>query len=196
METPPVLTAIVGTNADLLPEVFKIWVEDGWRIADVTFGRGIFWQQIDESKYRTFFTDLLDGTDFRNLPYQDNSFEVVILDPPYMHGGSTVKASINDIYKNQNGSHASVVRLYAGGVLEAARVLLRGGILLVKCQDEIESGRQRLSHIEIIQLLTILGFQVVDLFVLVQNGIPAMRVDYQKSARKNHSYLIVAKLLS
>lgn len=196
MENPPVLTAVVGTNADLLPEVFKIWIEDGWRVADVTFGRGTFWQKIDASKYRTFFTDLTDGVDFRKLPYADASMEAVILDPPYMHGGSTVKTSINDLYRNQNGSHASVIRLYAGGILESARVLMRGGILMVKCQDEIESGRQRLSHVEIVSLLQILGFSVMDIFVLVQTGIPAMRVDYQKSARKNHSFLIVAKLLS
>jgi predicted methyltransferase len=94
---------------------------------------------------------------------------------------------------NRNTSHESVIRLYAGGFLEAARVLKQGGILIVKAQDEIESGRQRLSHCEIIRLLELIGFAVIDLFVLVQQTIPAMRHQYQRSARKNHSYAIIAK---
>jgi hypothetical protein len=32
------------------------------------------------------------------------------------------------------------------------------------------------------------------MFVLVNNGVPAMRENYQKTARKNHSYLIIGKL--
>lgn len=42
-------------------------------------------------------------------------------------------------------------------------------------------------------LLDIFGFIRLDLFVLMQNSVPVMRYDYQKSARKNHSYLIVAE---
>ena len=38
------------------------------------------------------------------------------------------------------------------------------------------------------------GVQVVDLLSLVQKTQPTMRVDYQKDARKNHSYLWVARL--
>jgi hypothetical protein len=117
----------------------------------------------------------------------------VVLDPPYMHGGATIKKSINQCYRNRNDSHESVIRLYAAGIIEAARVLKKGGKIIVKSQDEIESGKQRLSHCEIITLLELLGFAIIDLFVLVQSALPAMRDKHQRSARKNHSYAIVAK---
>ncbi len=63
----------------------------------------------------------------------------------------------------------------------------------------IESGKQCWSHIEIKDLLEaedfqIEDFQIVDLLSLVQKTQPTMRVDYQKHARKNHSYLWVARL--
>lgn len=191
----PILTAITGTNADLLPEIFKLYVKEGSKIADVTYGKGVFWRKLDEQKYELLKTDLSVGIDFRNLPYGDQSLDVLILDPPYMHGGATIKASINECYKNENTSHESVIRLYAGGLLEAARVLKKKGRIIVKCQDEIESGKQRMSHIEVVALLELLGFKLLDLFVLVQTSAPAMREDYQKSARKNHSYALVGEFV-
>jgi len=188
-----ILTGKTGTNADLLPDVMKMYSKDGDIVADVTYGKGVFWRNVDLSKYDFKPTDLMDGVDFSDLPYDDDSIDVLVLDPPYMHGGSTVKESINKCYRNQNTSHESVVRLYARGILEAARVLKKKGRILVKCQDEIESGHQRMSHVEIIQLLELLGFRLLDLFTLVQATKPAMRERYQKTARKNHSYMLVGE---
>jgi hypothetical protein len=189
----PVMTSHTGTNADLIPEVLKIWVPEKSTIADVTFGRGVFWRNVDCAKYNLLKSDILDGIDFGNLPYESAYLDCLVLDPPYMHGGGTVKESINKCYRNQNTSHESVIRLYAKGILEATRVLKKNGIILVKCQDEIESGRQCFSHCEIINLLELFGFRIADLFILTQSTVPAMREKYQKTARKNHSYLIVGE---
>ena len=188
-----ILTGMTGTNAELLPEAMKMYAKDGDTVADVTYGRGVFWRKCDMTKYDFQPSDLMDGICFKNLPYDDDSIDLLILDPPYMHGGATIKKSINKCYQNRNTSHESVVRLYAGGILEASRVLKKKGRIFVKCQDEIESGKQRFSHMEIIQMLELFGFQVLDLFTLVQSTKPAMREKYQKTARKNHSYLLVGE---
>jgi hypothetical protein len=191
-----VLTATIGTNADLFPKILSLYVPKGSVIADVTSGKGVFWQNVDASKYVLKATDLMDGIDFRSLPYEDASIDALVLDPPFMHDGKTVHEALNKNYRNNHQpttSHASVIRLYAGGILEAARVLKKKGVIIVKCQDETESGRQRLSHVELIQVLEIFGFEIVDQFVLVQDKLPLMRHEYQKSARKNHSYAIVAR---
>jgi hypothetical protein len=79
------------------------------------------------------------------------------------------------------------------GLVEAKRVLRRRGVLLVKCQDETVGGKQQWSHVEVLQILELLDFEVVDLRVLVQTTQPCMRHDYQKTSRKNHSYLWVAR---
>ena len=189
----PILTAVTGTNADLIPEIFSLHVAKGSVVADVTYGRGVFWRNIDASQYNLLKSDLSQGVDFSRLPYADRSIDVLILDPPYMHGGATVKESINKCYKNNNTSHESVIRLYTSGILEAARVLKSKGKIIVKTQDEIESGVQRWSHVEVMQILTMLGFRLLDMFVLVQSTLPAMRESYQKTARKNHSYAIVGE---
>lgn len=193
----PILTACVGTNAELLPKVFELYVKPGAIIADVTYGKGVFWKNIDKTKYEVFESDISfdPSIDFRDTRFSDASLDVLILDPPYVHHDG-IKDSIAGCYKNDKSgikSHEDVIRLYAGGILETARVLKKQGLILVKCQDEIESSKQRLSHIEIVNLLELFGFQIKDIFVLVQQSIPAMREQYQLSARKNHSYLIVAK---
>ena len=192
-ETETTLTARVGNNADLLVDCVKMYANFGDVIVDVTYGKGVFWQKIDLSLYDFKGTDLEGGVDFKNLPYGDASVDLLVLDPPYMHGGATIKASINDCYRNQNTSHASVIRLYAGGILEAARVLKKKGRIFVKCQDEIESGKQRWSHLELMSILESFGFCALDLFVLQQKSVPAMRQKTQKTARKNHSFMIVAE---
>jgi hypothetical protein len=188
-----ILTAISGDNGDLISNIFKLYVPPKSVVADVTYGKGVFWKHIPKQDYSVLESDLLTGTDFRKLSYTDGSIDCLILDPPYMHGGATVKASINDCYRNANSSHESIIRLYASGIIEAARVLKKGDTIIVKTQDEIESGKQRLSHIELIDLLERFGFSIIDLFVLVQSSIPTMREDYQKTARKNHSYAIVGR---
>jgi hypothetical protein len=112
-----------------------------------------------------------------------------------MHGGKTVHKNIDACYQNASVTygHGSIIRLYAGGILEAARVLRKRGVLILKCQDETEGNKQRLSHVELIQLVELFGFEIVDLFVLVSQSMPMMRHKYQKSARKNHSYALVAR---
>lgn len=189
----PILTATVGSNADLIPNILSMYVPIGSVVADVTYGKGVFWRNVPEGSYDLKATDLMNGVDFGNLPYDDQSIDALILDPPYMHGGVTVKKSINDCYRNQNTSHESVIRLYAKGILEAARVLKKKGRIIVKTQDEIESGKQMHSHIELVQIMEIFGFRILDTFVLVQPSIPAMREKYQKTARKNHSYALVGE---
>lgn len=187
----PLLTSRIGDNSALIKDVADFYLKDGMTVADVTYGKGVFWRQVDVSKFDFRPTDLQQGVDFGNLPYEDRSVDVVVLDPPYMHGGETVKSSINDCYKNKNTSHESVVRLYTKGILEAARVLKKGGQLWMKTQDEIESGKQRLTSHETRAIAEMTGFSVKDLFVLTQQSVPAMRESYQKTARKNHSYLFI-----
>lgn len=190
-----ILTAKKGTNADLFPDILSLYAKERDTIADVTYGKGSFWTKTDKSKYNLLATDILMGVDLRNLPYVDNQVDMVILDPPYAHNGSVpLKPSIANQYNlNSVCGRNGIVELYHKGFSEAYRVLKNNGILVIKCQDEILSGRQWWNHIELMQYCFNLGFIGEDLFVLVQNGHPAMRHNYQLHARKNHSYFIVLR---
>lgn len=196
-----VFSAFAGTNDEVFPNVLSLYVEPGSTVADVTFGKGVFWRNIPSEAYRLLQTDLADGTDCRNLPYKDASIDCVVFDPPYMHtpgGTAHVNHQNYESYyqNNQAGSekkyHEAVLDLYYSAAREAHRVLREGGIYIVKCQDEVCANQQRLTHVEIINELGEYGFRVEDLFVVVRNGRPGVsRLLTQAHARKNHSYFLV-----
>ena len=205
-----VFSAHIGNNADVFPAVLRLHIEEGSKIADVTFGKGVFWRNVDTAKYDLHPSDIADGTDCRNLPYESESFDALVLDPPYMEGffrsGNAIKAgagthnAFRDHYSNGHEAprrgggkwHTAVVELYEDSGREAHRVLRDRGVLIVKCQDEVSANRQNLTHVEIINAYAELGFFCKDLFVVVRPNKPGMsRVLKQVHARKNHSYFLV-----
>ncbi len=198
-----VFSAHVDANDAVFPEVLSLYVPQGSKVADVTFGKGVFWKRVDLSLYDLHASDLKTGTDARHLPYSDATFGAVVFDPPYMHtpGGTAHNGHQNfEGYYNNNGSsheekkyHEAVLDLYFTAGDEAWRVLMPEGVYVVKCQDEVCANKQRLTHVEIINYLTAeTGFVVEDLFVVVRKNRPGVsRLLRQVHARKNHSYFLV-----
>ena len=186
-----VYSSVYGKNADLIAQVVKLYAFPSASIADVTWGKGAFWKAVDLSRYNFHPSDIKDGIDFRDLPYENNSLDVVVLDPPYAHNPGTFMT--DDTYNNnattKGMNHDAIQQLYRDGMQEAYRVLKDGGLLWVKCQDEIESGKQRYSHIEIFNTGSQLGFYAKDLFILKQDTSSPVQQKKQQHAKKNHSYL-------
>lgn len=81
-----VLSAYTAGNADVFPQVLGLHVPRGSVIADVTYGKGVFWRKVPADAYELRATDLQTGVDCRDLPYDDRSIDCVVLDPPYMEG--------------------------------------------------------------------------------------------------------------
>src|SRR5438445_4427106 len=66
--------------------------------------------------------------------------------------------------------------------------------MIVKCQDEVSSNRNRLTHVQIINYyIERIGFDAdVDLFVLMRQSRPySTGIKRQVHARKNHSLFLV-----
>jgi hypothetical protein len=187
----PVYTAVTGTNADLIQQVARLYLKPGMSIADVTYGRGVFWQKVEVSQYALFASDLLlNGVDCRSLPYEDGSKDVVVIDLPYMHesGKPLVESRYRNAETTKAMSHADIIRLYTEAMAEARRVLKPGGQCWVKIADEISSGKQCWGHIEILHAAEALGYEGQDLFVFVRPSAP-VQAKRQLHARKSHSYL-------
>lgn len=207
--TDVVMSAFVSGNAEVFLQILSLHVPEGATVADVTWGKGVFWKNVPESKYEILATDLKTGIDCRNLPYDDGSIGCVVLDPPYMEGlfrrskehlaGTGTYAAFREHYSNGDAAetnapkwHAAVLDLYFAAGVEAFRVLKEQGILIVKCQDEVSANRQNLTHVEIINEYERLGFYTKDLFIVVRQNKPSIsRLKKQVHARKNHSYFLV-----
>jgi len=89
-----VLSCYQEGNDTVFPQILKLYVPEFSVIADTTFGKGVFWKNVDTKKYDCRFSDLKTeglpedvrpGIDARRLPYENASMEAVVFDPPYMH---------------------------------------------------------------------------------------------------------------
>ena len=185
----PIYTVYVGKNSTLIKNASDLYFKKGDKIADVTYGKGVFWKDIKKDKFEVVGTDLMDGIDFRHLPYENNSFDHSVIDPPYARI-SNLKG-MTDSYQTTNlTSHKDIIELYNDGLIELKRITKPGGYIFCKCQDEVHGGRQQWSHIEIYNIATELGLYSKDLFILINNR--GIKINHkQKHARKNHSYLWV-----
>ena len=191
----PVFTSQVGDNAALIAHAARLYIPDRADVADITYGKGVFWRSVDTQGFKSFHpSDLLtlpdQQHDFRDLPYADESMDVVIFDPPYVHnpGALIVEANYRNAETTGGMFHDDIIELYREGMHESMRILRVGGTLWVKCKDEIESSIQRWSHIELYEIARGMGLYAKDLFILTQNARPYIQ-HVQKHARKNHSYL-------
>jgi len=204
----PILTCHKGDNSDVFPLVMELYGPKGpGFVLDMTYGKGVFWKKMENLPYDVVKNDLDPergdfSFDFTRLPEEwAEWYDVVVLDPPYLGVGGieTLKESIDKNYNNKDRAKTSgagvsaVRRLYAGGMLEAHRVLKKKGVLILKTMDQVESGQaQFLSH-DLMELGRIIGFKIEDEFILMINGTPTMRHETQEHARKNHSCFVVMR---
>lgn len=208
--TNVVVSAHLDDNSGVFPKVLDLHVPRGSTVADLTYGKGVFWRRVPADHYQLLKTDLKLGGNWTQLEYVDASVDAVVFDPPYMEGlyrqtkpamaGSGTHSAFQDAYSNGNLQVENPKRKYHDAVLEAylsvmpevRRVLRPGGRFIVKCQDEVSANRQKLTHVELIWALEAQGFYCKDLFVVVRRNIPVIaRLLKQAHARKNHSYFLV-----
>jgi len=172
-------------------------------VLDVTYGRGRFWTHHRPQRLTGCDVDRAKspyghGVDFTELPFGDGSYSTVVLDPPYKLVGSTSLGEFDERYglvsppwQRAAGTRARC-DLVLRGIEECARVLSTGGHLLLKCQDQVNSGKVRWQTIEFSTHAASVGLELVDqMHLLSHRPQPAGRG--QVHARRNYSTLLVLR---
>lgn len=194
-----IYSAYVAQNWFVLEKILKLYVRPGLRILDATWGRGRFWTKgthgytvisndVDPTSSATYHFDA------RRTQFLLDSFDAVILDPPYAvksagRWGKIYNTDTFDYGTGYGSSDLDNVHLYTDMAIEAARILRSRGILIIKVQDGGSSGRFWKTHF----LYNIDGFALDDVFVVIQPGRPVWDPKWKRQlhARKNHSYFFV-----
>lgn len=197
------IKSISYDQQEIIKNIISLYLPSGQIDLDPCYSKGIFYKDSDikEPVIKMDIAPQVDGVeqgDCRYLPLQKNSINSIIFDPPFLAttGPSLTKDDDNNIINKRFSvydSEQSLHQMYYDSLKEFYRVLMNDGILIVKCQDKISSGKQYLSHVYITNMAESIGFYVEDLFVLLaKNRIVAdWQVKNQKHARKFHSYFIV-----
>lgn len=175
--------------------------------ADVTYGTGGFWKgeaarlrprirgDLNPEASESLTHPGLDVTKLttqRGGPIEEQSLRSIVFDPPFIHA-----AGKDSIMGQRFGSYPSQIALrqmYWAALMEFQVALQPGGLLVWKCQDIVESGKQNWTHIEIAMNARQCGMPVIDLAILVRkHTIKGHNHDRQVHFRKNHSYFLVIR---
>jgi hypothetical protein len=204
MKQEPIYSTIIGTSDRVIPGILRLYVPEGSLIADLTYRTGVFWKQVDTWKYRLVTSDLapLPGLsvrcDLRRTPYRDESFDCVVLDPPYGNGSTKPRRDhIQEQYDTASCmTPAEIKELYRYGLPEAHRILRPRGIMIVKCQPMVDGGKQHWIDCTVFDWATVLhGMIGLDRFHMIPPAKPPMHSKWvvQQHARKWGSIFWVFK---
>ena len=186
---PLIPSVIPGTNADLIAAITPLYLTGS--VLDATYGEGGWWK-------RRRPTELFvppAGTDFRDLPYGDHSFDTVCYDPPYIPAGGDTTSTAGDFqdrYGLRGGrNQISLETLVLDGLAECARVARK--FLLVKCMDYVNGGRftamsYTIAHRATHRLELTLHDEIVH---HAGSGPGGHNIVDQLRARRHHSKLLV-----
>lgn len=185
-------------NAELMVDCRELgYVTDDDYVADVTYGLGRFWNlwtppmlcasDIDAAKSPSG-----ESVDFTALPYTAGEFDTVVFDPPYKLSGTSRVSSDPGYGIGRYMPLQDRMNLIMAGVDEAARVVRDGGHVLVKCQDQVVSGKVVWQTHDIVEYASFCRLDLVDM-LHVQAYRPQPEGTAQIHARRDYSTLLVFK---
>jgi hypothetical protein len=203
-ETTPVIKSISYSQDAILQSIIYLFIPAGRIHLDPCYNKGGFYRSgkitAPAPEFR-YDINPIPGTqsqkgDCRNLPITDNSIESIIFDPPFLTTNPTGKEKENsNIMHSRFSSFKNMTEFQffmIDSVAEFQRVLIPGGILIVKCQDTVRSGTQYWVHITVKNIATDYFFTPEDLFILLAKNRPISgKIKRQQHARKFHSYFWV-----
>jgi hypothetical protein len=202
------------TNGHLIAAVAELgYLRASDSILDPTYENGTWWKQWRPPMLTTHHR-AKDGTDFRDLPYSDATFDAIAFDPPYVCPGgrktSTIQPMFDRYGMNEGGSAdpefrtpAELQEIINDGLTEMYRLVRPAqrrslhpegpnGVVLVKCKDYIWSGQYWPgAHLTLAHALNV-GFVIEDRFEHVGTPGPQSQ-KRQVHARRNLSTLLVLR---
>ena len=185
------------SNAELIVACRDLgYLRDEWYTLDPTYGRGTFWREWRPLRLSVHDIDPDkvpggESIDFTNMGlYPDDFFDAVVFDGPYKLNG-TPDGGVDERY----GVHEPTrwqdrMELIRDGITECVRVLKPGGFLLVKCQDQVCSGKVRWQTRSFADHAEDLGCRLVDMLHKI-GGRPQPAGRRQVHARHNYSTMLI-----
>lgn len=186
------------TNADLIFDCWRLGYVHG-DVYDATPGSESLWTRLLVSPASTpllgirSVSDNLWRDDFRDLTIEDESFDTVLFDPPYKLNGTPAMGEMDKRYGIEVPTSMNErLNLIHGGFTECARILRHKGHLLVKCQDQVCSGRMVWQTDGLTTHGILIGLHKVDRFDMLGHSIPQpMAGRRQRHAHGRGSTLLV-----
>jgi hypothetical protein len=197
---PRILSAArYHTNADLLLACVQLgYLRKEWATIDATYGLGVWWRKWRPD--RLYASDLDpelspagQAIDFTHHPAADGSVMVWALDGPYKLNGTDTDGSGKRYGVHVPASRKVRHQLIMDGMAEGYRCLAPGGIMLVKCMNQVNGGKRRWQTRIFSDHGERLGMELADQLDFLFNPRPQKS---QKTSHQNYSSLLVFRKLT
>lgn len=203
-------SVLMGRDNEVIPLLLEIHcnIENPY-ILDCTHNKGTMWKGLNYNLKTldidpSFNTDFVG--DFRNMDFiEDNSFDVLVFDPPHLPTNAASEHSSN-IWKKRYGitddkdmgrDGDNVSEMFIPFLDEAKRVLKRDGIVLVKLADLIHNHKYQWQHVDFINAVNrVGGMTPCDMMIKVDpsaGNLTSSKWTNVRHLRKSHCYWIVVR---
>lgn len=189
---------VMARDLGYIPDAHDTWT------LDCTYGSGRFWKNWRPEHLIRADINVVDEhrntregvvqADFTQMPWGDDVYSAVVFDPPYKLNGTPAMGGPATSDESYGVGTKQTIRermdLIYRGLHEAYRVAVPGGFVLVKCQDQVSSGK---VHWQTIDIATrwrngLMG-ELVDMLHLP--GHRAQPAGDQVHAHQNYSTLLI-----
>lgn len=196
--------SVYGSNYEVITNIMHLYGIEQFDL-DCTYSKGNFWKNLPHPIHKTDLYPHYDHViqaNSEDLPFDDNSMNAIMYDPPFVIVGSGKGHK-----KNGPGSSIIAKRFEGYGVYEELksnyyntlkelyRLCKDGGFVVMKCQDTVSGGKQHFSHVMVMNMAYKIGFYPRDMFILTSNvrvnAFNGSKWTKQHHARKYHSYFWV-----
>jgi len=190
-------TCTKGRSKDAIADIFALYVPPPALVADVTCGprHGFLHEVRKVPGYEFVLSDIEPHgdvqADFQALPYRDETFDCVLLDPPWGNVSTKQRPGfITNQYLLAPTRQDILIELYKEGIWESDRILKPNGILVVKGQDYVESGERHWLSLCVAVVADVTGFERIDQKIVMQYSKPPKMWNQrtQQHLRANHSW--------
>lgn len=200
----PISSVWTGSDSELLDQMLDFYPSiPPDPILDATYNTGRIWGDSERAVVSMDIDPRYDPdivADNRDMPVADESFAVVVYDPP--HVGPQGRDKSRKRFDVDFGATMpcgkeqgwTLSYLYPPFLAEAMRVLKPEGLLLAKITDMVNNHRSRWAHVDFMNMAAEAGFTVSDLIVKVREG-PMVSTKWKRAhhARKRHCFWIICR---
>lgn len=189
--------SVFNKDEDILKAISDIHLKGKWFDADITYSKGVFYNNIEKPKYMSDLIPLYDfvkkddATELKT--YKDNSLDSIVFDPPFLFrnrkSGNNDKISARFSYFK---SYEELFDMYKKSIIAIYNKLNKNGILAFKCQD-MTDGKFYCTHNDIINFALNNKFVLKDIIIKATTKKIQRDAKQQNCVAKVHSYWIIFK---